>query len=502
MTIASQNQPLLEMTGINKHYPGVHALKDVDFSLQHGEVCAILGENGAGKSTLMNVLGGVVPLDTGTICLEGKPVTIRSAKDAERLGISFIHQELSLFPKMDIATNIFIQQLPERGGFLKLRQMEKDTKEILSRVKLDHCRPDQIVGDLKIGEQQLVEIGRTLTRGIKILILDEPTSSLTSSEVSILFQIVRELKEQGTAVVFITHHMDEIYEICDTLMVMRDGEHILKCGVHDVSRAEVVNTMLGHTAEEQYSHPPRTYGEEVLSVKGLSRRGKLQDISFHVRRGEMVGLYGLLGSGRTEVLRSIFGLDKYDAGEICYMGDKVSIRSAHDAISRGIAMVTEDRHLEGLVLDGSVKFNMTLANLKAIKGTLFVNPHKEAEISNNGVKNLNVKTPSINRAVKYLSGGNQQKVVLAKWLNTHPKLLLLDEPTRGIDIGAKQEIYAIVEELLKQGVAVVMVSSEVPEVLGVCDRVIVLQNGRQVCELENDGHLQAATLLEAAMGGE
>ena len=502
MTIAIQNHPLLEMKRINKHYPGVHALKNVDFSLEYGEVCAILGENGAGKSTLMNVLGGVVPLDTGTIKLEGNIVTIRSTKDAERQGISFIHQELSLFPKMDIATNIFIHQLPKCVGFLKTRDMYKKTREILSRVKLDHCRPDQIVGDLKIGEQQLIEIGRTLTCGIKILILDEPTSSLTASEVRILFQIIRELKAQGTAVVFITHHMDEIYEICDTLMVMRDGKHILKCGVHDVSRAEVVNTMLGHTAEEQYNHPSRTYGQKVLAVKNLSRRGKLQDINFCVRQGEMVGLYGLLGSGRTEVLRSIFGLDKYDSGEIYYMGNRVFIRNTRDAIKYGIAMVTEDRHLEGLVLDGSVKFNMTLANLRAIRGMLFVRPTKEADISNRGIQELNVKTPSINRAVKYLSGGNQQKVVLAKWLNTHPKLLLLDEPTRGIDIGAKQEIYAIVEELLKQGMAVVMVSSEVPEILGVCDRVIVLQNGQQVCELENDEHLQAVTLLEAAMGGE
>ena len=500
--IENQKQPLLEMTGINKIYPGVHALKDVDFSLQPGEVCAILGENGAGKSTLMNVLGGVVPLDTGTIKLEGKPVSLRGAKDAERLGISFIHQELSLFPKMDIASNIFVQDLPSKMGFLRTKKMFQSTREILKRVKLEHCRPDQLVGDLKIGEQQLVEIGRTLTRGIKILILDEPTSSLTSSEVDILFQIVRELKEQGTAVIFITHHMDEIYEICDTLMIMRDGERILKCGTQDISRAEVVNTMLGHTAEEQYSHPKRTYGKEVLAVRGLTRKGKLENISFQVRGGEMVGLYGLLGSGRTEVLRSIFGLDKYDAGEMEYLGEKVTIRNPQDAIGRGIAMVTEDRHKEGLVLDESVRFNMTLANLKATKGKLFVRPGKEAEISKDSVSSLNVKTPSIQRAVKYLSGGNQQKVVLAKWLNTHPKLLLLDEPTRGIDIGAKQEIYGIVENLLQQGVAVIMVSSEVPEVLGVCDRVVVLQNGRQVCELENDGHLQAGTLLKAAMGGE
>lgn len=502
MADVKRNGPLLEMKGIHKYYPGVHALQAVDFSLEPGEVCAVLGENGAGKSTLMNVLGGVVPLDEGSICLDGNPVTIHNTKDAERLGISFIHQELSLFKKMDIASNIFIQDLPSRAGFLKSRKMHADTRKILRRVNLEHCQPTQIVGDLKIGEQQLVEIGRTLTRGIKILILDEPTSSLTASEVDVLFQIVRELKAQGTAVVFITHHMDEIYEICDTLMIMRDGVGILKCGVQDISRAEVVSTMLGHTTEEQYSHPPRHYGEEVLSVKGLTRHGKLKNIHFQVRSGEMVGLYGLLGSGRTEVLRSIFGLDKYDSGEIIYLGSSEKITSPKNAIRQGLAMVTEDRHLEGLILEDSVKFNMTLADLDAIKGKVFVNPQKETEISNQGVKDLNIKTPSINRAVKYLSGGNQQKVVLAKWLNVNPKLLLLDEPTRGIDIGAKQEIYSIVERMLKQGVAVVMVSSEVPEVLGVCDKVVVLKNGQQVCELENDGHLQAAALLTAAMGGD
>lgn len=490
------------MKGINKQFPGVKALQDVDFSLMPGEVCAILGENGAGKSTLMNVLGGVYQSDSGTIALEGKTVQIKGTKDAEQLGISFIHQELSLFPLMDIASNIYIQDLPSQKGFLKTREMYQKTREILHRVKLDHCRPDQSVKDLKIGEQQLVEIGRTLTRGIKILILDEPTSSLTSSEVEILFQIVRELKEQGTAIVFITHHMDEIYEICDTLMIMRDGQRIVKCNVHDISRSEVVNTMLGHSAEEQYQHPERSYGEEVLAVKGLTRKGKLNNINFSVRKGEMVGLYGLLGSGRTEVLRSIFGLDKFDSGEICFMGEKTNIRNPRDAIRCGIGMVTEDRHLEGLLLDESVKFNMTLADLRAIRSRVFVSPKKEAEISQKSVQDLRVKTPSIKRAVKYLSGGNQQKVVLAKWLNTNPSLLLLDEPTRGIDIGAKQEIYSIVENLLEKGVAVIMVSSEVPEVLGVCDRVVVLQNGNQVCDLKNDGNLHASTLLEAAMGGE
>lgn len=496
------NEVLLKMEGIDKKFPGVHALKGVDFSLERGEVCAILGENGAGKSTLMNVLGGIYSPTEGTITIDGEKVMFHNAKDAEKKGIAFIHQELSLFPQMDIASNIYISNLPNTKGMILSKKLRESTQEVLKRVKLEHRKPDEIVGDLKIGEQQLVEIGRTLIRGIKVLILDEPTSSLTNAEIQILFEIVRELKKQGTAVVFITHHMDEIYEICDTLMIMRDGERIMKCGVSDISRTEVVNQMLGHTAEEQYSHPGRTYGEEVLRVKGLSRRDKLHDIHFSVRRGEMLGLYGLLGSGRTEVLRSIFGLDKFDSGEIIYMGNPVKIKKPKDAISLKMALMTEDRHKEGLVLEESVKFNMTLANLKAIASGVMVDRQKEKMLSKKGIDALRIKTPSANQEVKFLSGGNQQKVVLSKWLNTDPKLILLDEPTRGIDIGAKQEIYSIIERLLQKGVAVIMVSSEIPELLGVCDKIVVLRNGGQVCELVNDENLHAAALLEAAMGGE
>ncbi len=493
---------LLKMEGIDKRFPGVHALKSVDFSLEPGEVCAILGENGAGKSTLMNVLGGIYSPTAGKITIDGEEVVFHNAKDAEKKGIAFIHQELSLFPQMDIASNIYISNLPHSRGRILSKKLRQDTREILKRVKLEHRKPDEIVGDLKIGEQQLIEIGRTLIRGIKVLILDEPTSSLTNAEIEILFEIVRELKRQGTAVIFITHHMDEIYEICDTLMIMRDGKRIMKCGVGDISRTEVVNQMLGHTAEEQYCHPERKYGQEVLAVKGLCRGSRLQNIHFSVRSGEMLGLYGLLGSGRTEVLRSIFGLDKYDSGEIIYMGAPVKIRKPKDAISLKMALVTEDRHKEGLILEESVRFNMTLANLKAIARGIMVDRQKEKILSKSGISALRIKTPSANQQVKYLSGGNQQKVVLSKWLNTDPRLILLDEPTRGIDIGAKQEIYSIIERLLQKGVAVIMVSSEIPELLGVCDKVVVLKNGQQVCELTNDKDLHAAALLEAAMGGE
>lgn len=499
--IKGNNEEILKMEGIHKYYPGVHALKGVDFDLKKGEVCAILGENGAGKSTLMNVLGGVVQNEEGSIYLAGRKVNIKNTKEAKELGIAFIHQELSLFRNMDVATNICIQKLPNTKGFLAKRQLYKKTAEILKIVKLEHCKPEQKVGELKIGEQQLVEIGRCLAQDIKVLILDEPTSSLTASEIEVLFEIVRRLKEKGTAIVFITHRMDEIYEICDTMMIMRDGSRIMKCGVHDILRPEVVNSMLGQAMEEQYSHQQRNPGEEILEVKGLTRKNKLNQITFSVRKGEMLGLYGLLGSGRTEVLRSIFGLDPYDAGEVIYKGKRLHIKSPRDAIAQNMAMVTEDRHLEGLVLDRSVKFNISLANLKSIRRNGLTDGKKETDMAKQGVEELNIKTPTVNRAVKFLSGGNQQKVVISKWLHTKPDLLLLDEPTRGIDIGAKREIYMIVDQLLARGVAVIMVSSELPEILGLCDRVIVLKEGQQVMELGQEDGLNGNKLLEAAMGG-
>lgn len=500
--IETSNAPLLQMRKINKSFPGVHALKDIDFELRPGEVCGLLGENGAGKSTLMNVLGGVIPCDCGTILLEGKPVEIKTTKIAESLGISFIHQELSLFPNMDIATNIFVQNLPKNKlGFLNKRKLKRETREVLRQVHLEHCHPDQKISSLKIGEQQLVEIGRALAQYTKVLILDEPTSSLTSSEIKVLFSIVRDLKQKGVAIIFITHRMDEIFEICDTLMVMRDGERVLKSRIGETSRADIITAMLGRNMQEQYHHDSYSIGKELLCVKGLCRRNKLSNVSFTLHEGELLGIYGLLGSGRSELLRSIFGLDAFDSGQIYLYGEPVRIDSPKAAIDRGIGMVTEDRHKEGLVLGRSVSFNLTLANLKAIKGRVFTNPKKEAEIGERNIRELNIKTPSAKRVVQFLSGGNQQKVVVSKWLNTKPRLLLMDEPTRGIDIGAKREMYSIIESLLREGVGVIMVSSELPELIGLCDHVIVLKEGRIAAEISDPNEISSKRLLEAAMGG-
>ena len=489
------------MVGIDKSFPGVHALKGVDFDLQPGEVCGILGENGAGKSTLMNVLGGVFPCEKGEIYIEGQKVSIRDTKTAERLGIAFIHQELSLFKNLDIATNIYIQNLPQNGPALATKKMMDDTREILKKVSLEHCSPRQKVSELKIGEQQLVEIGRTLAQNTKILILDEPTSSLTNSEIKILFDIVRRLQKEGVAVIFITHRMDEIYEICTSLMVMRDGERILKCPIDKISRTEVIHQMLGRNMEEQYAHRAHQKGDLLLRVQGLSTADKLHDISFEVHRGELVGLYGLLGSGRTEVLRCIFGLDPFTEGELTYKGEPLKPKSPKHVIAKKIAMVTEDRHKEGLILIKPVSFNIVAASLERLRGKFGIKRKKEHEISEKYIQELRIKTPSEKQLVKNLSGGNQQKVVIAKWLEIGPDLLMMDEPTRGIDIGAKREIYTIIDSLLAQGIGVIMVSSELPEITGLCDRVVVLKEGEVAADLNGPEEITNVNLLRAAMGG-
>jgi len=492
-------EPILKMEKINKIFPGVHALKDVDFELYGGQVCGLFGENGAGKSTLMNVLGGVIQPDSGSIYIDNALSVISNAKKAETLGISFIHQELSLFPELDIATNIYIQDLPKKAGLLNRKKINKDAEAILRMVHLEHCKPGSKLKVLKIGEMQLVEIGRALAQETRILILDEPTSSLTKPEIDILFKIVRSLKEKGVAIIFISHHLDEVFEICDTITILRDGQKITSCRIKDITRSEIVSNMIGHDAKEYYDHEIHHQGEELLAVKGICSRNKLGGISFEVHRGEVVGIYGLLGSGRSEILRSIFGLYEISAGEFFFQGKKIEVKQPQDAISAGIALVTEDRRKEGLVITHSVKHNLTLATLKEIKGKLFINSKLEDTISSENIRTLRIATPSSKRVVRFLSGGNQQKVVLSKWLNSKPQLLMLDEPTRGIDVGAKREIYTIIDDLLKQGIGVLLVSSELSEIMSLCDRVIVIKEGRIAADLYPSDITQE-NLLSAAMG--
>lgn len=497
----SHLEPLLVMKGIHKRFPGVHALKGVDFTLQRGEVHGLVGENGAGKSTLMNVLGGEYLPEEGQIYIDGKEVSLSTPAKAKEHNISFIHQELSLFQDMDIASNIFIENLPKKSMMLNKKEMYRKTKEILKTIKLTQYHPTQKLSDLKIGEQQLVEIGRALARNTQILVLDEPTSSLTDSEIAILFDIIQSLKEKGVSIVFITHRLDEIFQVCDNITIMRDGNKIKTCKLKDMERKEIVKDMIGRDVDEFYQHESHSPGETLLEVRHLSRKDKLFDISFELKKGEVLGLYGLLGSGRTEILRCIFGMDPMESGEILINGSPVAIKRPKDAIQNRIAMISEDRRQEGLVLEETVQYNLSLSNLKSIQSSLFVDRKKEANISEKFIGELNIKTPSAKNKVELLSGGNQQKVVIGKWLNTSPAILLMDEPTRGIDIGAKSEIYKIIEQLLKQDVGIILASSELAEIIGLCDRVLVMKEGREVALLE-DQEITSKNLLYAAMGAE
>ncbi len=489
------------MKGINKSFPGVQALKDVDFTLNKGEILGLLGENGAGKSTLMKVLGGIEQLDSGEVFLEGKRVYINNPTAAQKNGISFIHQELSLFLDLNIATNIFMQDLPSKYSFIKEKQLVKETKKILDMVSLGNHSPKELIKDLQMGERQLIEIARCLIMETKILVLDEPTSSLTKKEVSILFGLMRQLKEKGISIIFISHRMDEIFDICDKITVMRDGRKIATKDIKDCTTADVVKLMIGRDLDEMFNRKYEKPGRELLRVTNLNRGERFRNINFNVREGEIVGLYGLLGSGRSEIVRSIFGLEKFDSGEIFMEGEKLQIHQPLDAIEKGIGLITENRREEGLMIRQSVSFNLTAANLNAYIRKLGVMDRKR-ETSECGtyVKDLNIKTSSLKKVVAHLSGGNQQKVVIAKWLNRSPKVLILDEPTRGIDVGAKHEIYSILSKLVQKEKGVFVISSELNEIMGLCDRILVIRKGSIVKELSAD-EFNKENLLEASMGG-
>ena len=493
----------LEMIGIDKRYPGVHALKSVDFSLEPGEIHGLLGENGAGKSTLMKMLGGVELMDSGTVKIYGKTMNIQKPSDAQANGVSFIHQELSLFPHLDLATNIFIQDIPQKGSFVLTKQMQEKTRALLDEIGLTHYSPNEIAMNLQMGERQLVEIARCLTIETKILVLDEPTSSLTKKEVETLFQLMRKLKSQGISIIFISHRLDEVFDICDRITVMRDGQKIRTLQVADTNTNEIVSLMIGRELDDMFVRTRFPVGEELLRVEGLTQGERFQDINFNVRAGEVVGLYGLMGSGRSEIVRSIFGLEKFDAGQVFVKGKPVTIKSPRDAIENGIGLITENRREEGLMIRQSVRFNLVSANLKAyLKNKLgFMNEKQETLDCQENVKDLNIKTPNLQQTAQYLSGGNQQKVVIAKWLNRAPSVLILDEPTRGVDVGAKYEIYHIIEQQLQQGRGVFVISSELNEIMGLCDRILVIRTGRIVEEFSHEAFTKE-TLLEACMGGQ
>ena len=461
--------PLLEMRRVSKAFPGVQALSDVSFDVRRGEIHALVGENGAGKSTLIKVLAAVHPGGTfdGEILSDGHPQHFRSIRDAERAGIAVVHQELSLVGEMTIAENIFLGREPRRLGIIQREAMHSGAQAVLDELRLD-LRPDAAVCDLGIGPQHLVEIAKALSREARILILDEPTAALTGTEADILFAILERLRGRGVGIVYISHKLDEVFRLADRITVLRDGRTVGTDAASAFDKARVISLMVGREVSDVFPETSRTPGEVVFEARAVN------GVSFSVRRGEVLGVAGLVGAGRSELLMSLFiGHD----GEVFVEGRRVRIRNASDAIAHGIGFVTEDRKRFGLLLDQPVVTNATLAMLQ-LRGGLLVDADEEIAAAERARRDLRIKTPSVFVEAMTLSGGNQQKVVLAKWLLTNPKVLLLDEPTRGIDVGAKQEIYAEINRLAALGLAIVLVSSELPEVLALSDRVLVLHEGR------------------------
>ena len=488
--VAQGAPPLLEARALSKQFPGVRALRGVSFTLQRGEVLAVIGENGAGKSTLMKILAGVQSPDGGEILVDGQPVRIASVRAAQALGIALIHQELNLADNLDIAANIFLGREPRRCGFIDRTRIAAEARTHLQRVGLD-LPPETIVGTLPIGRQQLVEIAKALSSQARVLIMDEPSSSLSQHETETLFRVVRDLRAQGISVIYISHRLGEVQALADRVVVMRDGEKAGELARGEIEHATMVRLMVGRDLSQFYQRHPRPPGEPVLEVNRLRTPAHPRsEVSFQVRRGEIVGVAGLVGAGRTELLQTLFGVTPGVGGEMRMSGQALRPRSPQTAIAAGMALVPEDRKQHGLILAMSVRENQRSG---------FLNRTAERTVARETVEKLGVKTPGLEQTVQHLSGGNQQKIVLGKWLALQPRLLLLDEPTRGIDIGAKREIYRLMDQLAAEGVAVLFVSSEMEEVLGMADRVLVMHEGQLAGELAR-GQLSEEAVMHLATG--
>lgn len=486
MPMSAMEIHLLEMLDISKSFPGVQALDKVSFSLRPGEIHALVGENGAGKSTLIKVLSGVYSLDHGTIKIEGNSVEIASPAHAQALGIGAVQQELSLVPYLSVAENIFLGNQPKnRYGLIDHRQMKGDAANLLEELGVS-IDPSMQVGTLSIADRQMVAIARVVALDTRIVIFDEPTSSLTDRETEFLFSAIRRLREHGRAVIYISHRMEEIFELCDTVTVLRDGHWVGTAPVAEMDIAGLISRMIGRTVSDLFRKEEAEIGETVLEVRNLHVQGLLEGVSFNVRRGEIVGLAGLVGAGRTELARAIFGDLRINEGEITVDGAVVRNRSPKDAIRAGIGLIPEDRKEAGLILEFSVARNISAAVLSRISRFGFIPFGRERNLAKGYVDKLGIQTPSVEQKVMYLSGGNQQRVVLAKWLAMNSKLLIVDEPTRGIDVGGKADIHSLLCALAKQGAGILMISSELPEVLAMSDRILVMRGGQIRGELPRD----------------
>lgn len=481
-----EKQPLLRMEHISKHFPGVQALDDINFEVYPGEIVGFLGENGAGKSTLIKILSGIYEKDAGTIWLSDQVINPQTPHEAQSLGISTIHQELALVPYLTVAENIFLNREPRRVlGLVNFGRMNRQAEEILHGLGAD-ISGHKLIRDLNVAAQQMVEIAKAVSHKASLILMDEPTSALSSKEVDALFALMRRLKERGVAVVFVSHRLDEVRQIVDRVIIMRDSRRVGSFPIVEASEEKIIRMMVGRDVG-LFPKETAQLGEPVLEVRGLSGQTGVKNISLTVCKGEIVGLAGLIGAGRTELVRLICGVDKPSQGEVLIEGKQVRIKSPADAVGLGIGWVPEDRKLHGLIMGMDVQENTTMAILQRISNLWGAVKQKEAKkIATHYVNALSIATPSLSQTVRNLSGGNQQKVVLAKWLSTKPKLLIMDEPTRGIDVGAKAEVHALMSRLAQQGIGILMISSEMPEIIGMSDRVIVMCQGRITGEFKRD----------------
>ncbi|RZS79500.1 monosaccharide ABC transporter ATP-binding protein (CUT2 family) [Phyllobacterium myrsinacearum] len=496
------SEPVLSIRGITKHFGAVKALTGVDFTLARGEVHALCGENGAGKSTLMNILAGVLQPDAGDILLDGKPQKIGSPSVAQSLGIGLVHQEIALCPDASVAENIFMAATSRRRSFLmNYRKLERDAQAVMDRLAPIDVR--QRVGDLAISSQQLVEIAKALTLDCRVLIFDEPTAALTEAETRILFGIIRELKAHGISIIYISHRMAEIFSLCDRVTVLRDGRYVSTEDIADVTPDDVVRRMVGREITQLYPSKQtdaERSDEVILSVRNLGDKERFSNVSFDLARGEILGIGGLIGSGRTEIAEGICGLRAAVDGEVSLHGKPQAIRTYADAVKGGIVYLSEDRKGSGVFLDLSIAQNISVLNLKAVTGHLgLIDAKAEGQLARDFARRLGVRMNHVNMPVSSLSGGNQQKVAIAKQLAVQPKVILMDEPTRGIDVGAKSEIHQLLRELARSGIGIIVISSELPELLGLCDRVLVIREGTVAGELDG-GEMSEEAIIRLASG--
>ena len=490
----------VEMKGIDKAFGTNQVLKNAGFFLKDGEIHALMGENGAGKSTLMKILTGVYTRDAGTVLVDGQEVTYKSPQEAEKAGIVFIYQEMNSLFDLTVEENLFMGKEITKGfGICDKKAMRAKAREVMEKMGV-HIDVNAVMSDLSVGQQQMVEICKALMADAKVLIMDEPTAALTQSETEILFQVINSLREKGVSIVYISHRMEEIFELCDRITILRDGEYIDTKYIKDITMDDIVQMMIGREIGERYPKRDCKIGEEVLRVENFSHEKYFKDVNFTVHAGEVLGVSGLMGAGRTEIMHAIFGNMPITSGKLFIDGKEVSIKNPRQAIAAGIGFITEDRKTEGLLLEKSISENIEICNLGKVSKSGVLDAKKRAEIVKRGIEEFRIRCFGPQHECHNLSGGNQQKVVLAKWIYTDPKILILDEPTRGVDIGAKKEIYSVINDLAAKGVAVIMVSSELPEVLGMSDRIMVVHEGH-VTGIIDAADADQAKVMTLATGG-